>query len=93
MSSPPMSAVVRTGRRMPPVTAPGAQVTVDGVQLAVAGAAPPVRGRPFRGWDGPGLVRLAAALLGLAVMVTYVVIAVSRLTYPFTLEWLESNSL
>jgi Dolichyl-phosphate-mannose-protein mannosyltransferase len=80
---------------MSPVTAPGAQVAVDGVQLAGAGAgaARPARGRPLRGWDGPGLVRLAAALLALAVIVTYVVIAVSRLTYPFTLEWLESNSL
>jgi Dolichyl-phosphate-mannose-protein mannosyltransferase len=38
-------------------------------------------------------VRLAAALAGLAVIITYLVIAVSRLTYPFTVEWLESNSL
>jgi hypothetical protein len=78
---------------MSPVTAPGAPVAVGGAPVAVGDAAPPARGRPFRGWDGPGLLRLAAALLGLAVIVTYVVIAASRLTYPFTLEWLESNSL
>ena len=41
----------------------------------------------------PRAARLAAALAGLAVIITYLVIAVSRLTYPFTVEWLESNSL
>jgi len=41
----------------------------------------------------PRAVRLAAALAGLAVIITYLVIALSRLTYPFTVEWLESNSL
>jgi dolichyl-phosphate-mannose-protein mannosyltransferase len=43
--------------------------------------------------DVPRAIRLAAALAGLAVIITYLVIAVSRLTYPFTVEWLESNSL
>jgi hypothetical protein len=38
-------------------------------------------------------VRLAAALLGLGVIVAYLAIALGRLTYPFTVEWLESNSL
>jgi 4-amino-4-deoxy-L-arabinose transferase-like glycosyltransferase len=38
-------------------------------------------------------VRLAAALTGLAAVVAYLVVAVSRLGYPFTVEWLESNSL
>ena len=37
--------------------------------------------------------RLAAALLGLAVIGAYLAIALSRLSYPFTIEWLESNSL
>jgi 4-amino-4-deoxy-L-arabinose transferase-like glycosyltransferase len=37
--------------------------------------------------------RLTAALLGLAVIAAYLIIALSRLTYPFTIEWLESNSL
>jgi hypothetical protein len=51
--------------------------------------------RPLPPWrqSGPRAVRLAAALTGLAVIITYVVIALSRLTYPFTIEWLESNSL
>ena len=38
-------------------------------------------------------MRLAAALTGLAAVVAYLVVAVSRLGYPFTVEWLESNSL
>jgi hypothetical protein len=38
-------------------------------------------------------VRLAAAVGGLAAIVTYVVIALFRLSYPFPLEYLESNSL
>jgi Dolichyl-phosphate-mannose-protein mannosyltransferase len=45
---------------------------------------------------GDGLAtaaRLAAALLGLAIAAVYLSIALSRLTYPFTIEWLESNSL
>jgi hypothetical protein len=41
----------------------------------------------------PRAVRLAAALAGLVVIGTYLAIALGRLTYPFTLEWLESNSL
>ena len=35
----------------------------------------------------------AAALAGAAPIAAYLVIALSRLTYPFPLEWLESNSL
>jgi hypothetical protein len=38
-------------------------------------------------------VGLAAALAGLVAVCAYLVIALSRLTYPFTVEWLESNSL
>jgi Dolichyl-phosphate-mannose-protein mannosyltransferase len=56
--------------------------------------------RSYRGTGtvhtGDGLAtaaRLAAALLGLAVIAVYLSIALSRLTYPFTIEWLESNSL
>ena len=50
---------------------------------------------PWHPWhrSAPRALRLAAALAGLAVIVTYLVIALSRLTYPFTIEWLESNSL
>ena len=46
-----------------------------------------------RRWDAPRAVRLAAALLGLAAIVTYLVIALFRLGYPVPLEYLESNSL
>jgi hypothetical protein len=38
-------------------------------------------------------VRLAAALAGLAAITAYVFVALSRLGYPFPVEWLESNSL
>jgi hypothetical protein len=41
----------------------------------------------------PWALRLAAALLGLAAIVTYLVVALLRLAYPFPLEFLESNSL
>jgi hypothetical protein len=37
--------------------------------------------------------RLAAALAGLAALGAYLFIALSRLTYPFAVEWLEGNSL
>ena len=47
-----------------------------------------------RAGDGAAAgARLAAALLGLAVIGFYLAVALSRLTYPFTIEWLESNSL
>jgi hypothetical protein len=38
-------------------------------------------------------VRLAAALAGLAAVGAYLFVALSRLSYPFPVEWLESNSL
>ncbi len=41
----------------------------------------------------PRTLLCAAALAGGAAIATYLVIALSRLTYPFPLEWLESNSL
>jgi hypothetical protein len=41
----------------------------------------------------PGVLRGAAAILGLAAIGVYVVIALARLGYPFALELLESNSL
>jgi Dolichyl-phosphate-mannose-protein mannosyltransferase len=53
----------------------------------------PVRVPPPHCWNVPGAARLAAALLGLAVIAVYLVVALGRLTYPFTIEWLESNSL
>ncbi|MCW2892246.1 MAG: hypothetical protein JWO75_1735 [Actinomycetia bacterium] len=41
----------------------------------------------------PRAARLAAALAGLVAVGAYLFIALSRLNYPFTLEWLEGNSL
>jgi Dolichyl-phosphate-mannose-protein mannosyltransferase len=38
-------------------------------------------------------VRLAAALAGAAALGAYLYIALSRIGYPFALEWLEGNSL
>jgi hypothetical protein len=38
-------------------------------------------------------VRLAAALAGLVAIGAYLFVALSRLGYPFALEWLEGNSL
>jgi hypothetical protein len=46
-----------------------------------------------RRWDAPRAVRLAAAVGGLAAILTYLVVALGRLGYPFPLEYLESNSL
>src|SRR6202012_2054718 len=39
------------------------------------------------------IVQLAAALAGLVAIGPYLYISLSRLTYPFALEWLEGNSL
>ena len=38
-------------------------------------------------------LRVTGALLGLAAIGAYLAIALARLTYPFTVEVLESNSL
>jgi len=46
-----------------------------------------------RRWVPSRAVRVAAALFGLAAIAAYLVIALLRLTYPFSLEYLESNSL
>jgi len=51
-----------------------------------AAAVAPVR-------DAPRAMRAAAAVLGLAVIGAYLALALARLSYPFTLEVLESNSL
>jgi hypothetical protein len=52
-------------------------------------------GTDARSWPAFGgkAVRAVAAALGLAVIGGYVAVALARLTYPFTLEVLESNSL
>ena len=49
--------------------------------------------RPLTSQRAPRAVRLAVALAGLAAIGAYLFVAVSRLTYPFPVEWLESNSL
>jgi Dolichyl-phosphate-mannose-protein mannosyltransferase len=67
-------------------------------------SSPEIQARPRdTGWPAPAgppwrlhalrAVRLAAALAGLIAVCAYLAIALSRLTYPFTVEWLESNSL
>src|SRR5580704_4720707 len=56
-------------------------------------AATPAPGPPRvmlpRRWDAPRAVRLAAAVGGLAAILTYLVVALGRLGYPFPLEYLE----
>jgi Dolichyl-phosphate-mannose-protein mannosyltransferase len=67
-------------------------------------SSPEIQARPGdAGWPAPAgpswrlraprAVRLAVALAGLIAVCAYLAIALSRLTYPFTVEWLESNSL
>jgi Dolichyl-phosphate-mannose-protein mannosyltransferase len=80
------STANRAGRGEAAVAAPDAR-------RWPADAALPASGRPPRRWDVPRVVRLAAALLGIAAIAAYLVVALARLTYPFTLEVVESNSL
>jgi hypothetical protein len=56
-------------------------------------AGQPALARPPWRQSAPRAARLAAALAGLIAICAYLFIALSRLTYPFTVEWLESNSL
>jgi Dolichyl-phosphate-mannose-protein mannosyltransferase len=55
--------------------------------------APAVPGRRAPRWNAPRAVRVVAALAGLAVIGTYVGVALARLGYPGHLEILEDNSL
>src|SRR6185437_4786222 len=60
---------------------------------------------PQAAWSGPPgpdqpraaraarAVRLAAGAAGVAALAVYLYVALSRLGYPFALEWLEGNSL
>jgi len=82
---------------VPPWTIPGdsaATAAVPDVRShpADAPARPACRRVPGRA-DAPRALRAAAALLGLAVIGSYLGIALARLGYPFPLEVLESNSL
>ncbi|MGO8891612.1 MAG: glycosyltransferase family 39 protein [Streptosporangiaceae bacterium] len=86
MSSSVPYRAVRSG----PAAAPAAERRIasgPGDEAAPACAPSPSR------WDALRAARLGAALLGLAAIATYLVIALFRLTYPFPLEYLESNSL
>ena len=56
-----------------------------------AGYRAPVR--PPASRRAPRAVRFATAVAGLAAISAYLFVALSRLTYPFPVEWLESNSL
>jgi hypothetical protein len=47
----------------------------------------------FRREQAPRVVRLVTALAGLVAIGAYLFVALSRLAYPFPVEWLESNSL
>src|SRR6185437_15255379 len=55
-------------------------------------AEPAIARSSWRQW-APRAARLAAALAGLAAIGAYLFVAVSRLDYPFALEYLEGNSL
>jgi hypothetical protein len=55
-------------------------------------AEPALAGPPWRQW-APRAARLAAALAGLVAIGAYLFVALSRLDYPFALEYLEGNSL
>ena len=56
-----------------------------------AGQTAPAR-PPWR-LTAPRAARAAAALAGLAAIGAFLFVALSRLSYPFALEWLEGNSL
>ena len=86
MSSSVPYRAVRSG----PASAPAAERRVasgPGDETTPACAPSPSR------WDALRAARLGGALIGLAAIATYLVIALFRLTYPFPLEYLESNSL
>jgi hypothetical protein len=89
VSNPVPQDAVRAGQAAGPALKPDVEPGPgDG-----ADEARPRRVSSPRRWGAPQAVRLAAALLGLAAIAAYLVIALLRLTYPFPLEYLESNSL
>ena len=61
--------------------------------VSLAQPAPAAPGGPAPRWDMPRLLRAVAAVAGLAVIGTYLGIALARLGYPGHLEILEGNSL
>ena len=75
-----------------PDDAAGVLTTAD-ARSHPAADGPPARGRRPGLAALPLALRWAAAALGLAAIVGYLVLALLRIGYPFTLELLESNSL
>ena len=63
------------------------------IQSPPRGGSEPAAGAPSWRRRAPQAVRLAAALAGLVAIIVYLFVALSRIAYPFTVEWLESNSL
>ncbi len=63
-----------------------------GIASLPRNAAAQAPGRPPRPW-APRAARLAAALVGVVAIGAYVLVALRRLDYPFSLEQLEGNSL
>jgi hypothetical protein len=68
-------------------------ISRPGVRPRPRGAGQQAPPRPPWRPAAPRAARLAAALAGLVAIGAYLFIALSRLNYPFTLEWLEGNSL
>ena len=68
-------------------------VSSPNVKARPRSAARQAPARPLRRLAAPRAARLAAALAGLVAIGSYLFIALSRLNYPFTVEWLEGNSL
>lgn len=89
VSNPVPQDAVRAGQAAGPALKPD----IESIPGGGSDEARPPRAALPRRWDAPRAVRLAAALLGLAAIAAYLVVALLRLTYPFPLEYLESNSL
>jgi hypothetical protein len=68
-------------------------ISSPGVKPRPRGSGQPAPARLLWRPLAPRAARLAAALAGLVAVGAYLFIALSRLTYPFALEWLEGNSL
>ena len=68
-------------------------VTARSVPVDPVSPAPTASGQRTPRWNASRAVRVVAALAGLAVIGTYVGIALARLGYPGHLEILEGNSL
>jgi hypothetical protein len=68
-------------------------LSTPGVKPRPRGAGQPALAGPSWRPAAPRAAQLAGALAGLVAIGSYLFIALSRLDYPFTVEWLEGNSL